>query len=131
MKNSSVQKAYKEEDVQLFLLYENRIEKRSLRDLAKEFDVSHGVIQRLLKGQFPKRKDIRTKMSLSPLKQVEICAECGRIKTKYHRHDYTRPPRIAIRLDNPESAANSILKHMDAELVGVLRRALDNRTEEK
>lgn len=31
-----------------------------------------------------------------------------------------RPPRIAIRLDNPESAARSIMKHMGSGLIGDL-----------
>ena len=37
-----------------------------------------------------------------------------------------RPPRIAIRLDNPESAARSIEKHMEPEIVRKLRRLLSD-----
>jgi hypothetical protein len=53
---------------------------------------------------------------------------CGKlIPKKWHeqlRYPKPRPPRISIRLDNPESAARSIQKHMEAgvvaEMIGLL-----------
>ena len=123
----SVQTPYTEEHIQRYLLDEKQTKNRSLRDLASEFEVSHGVIQRLLKGQFPKRKAIREKMNLSPLELVEICSGCGKVLTPYHRcHTNNKlRNRIAIRLDNPESAARSIEKHMEPgkieQLIGLLR----------
>ena len=54
---------------------------------------------------------------------------CGKpIPRKWHeqlRYPPPRPPRIAIRLDNPESAARSIKGHMDrrvmAEMIALLK----------
>ena len=46
-----------------------------------------------------------------------------KIPKRWHeqlRYPKPRPPRIAIRLDNPESAARSIEKHMEPEIVGQL-----------
>ena len=36
------------------------------------------------------------------------------------RYPKPRPPRISIRLDNPESAARSIKGHMEPDLIGEL-----------
>jgi hypothetical protein len=65
-----VQKAYNEIGMYHYLLEENRVKKRSLRDLAKEFGVSYGVIQRALDGRFPKRFDLRVRMGLPEISEV-------------------------------------------------------------
>lgn len=47
----------------------------------------------------------------------------GKIPKKWHeklRYPPPRPPRIAIRLDNPESAARSIQNNMDPGVIGEL-----------
>lgn len=116
----AVQKAYKEKDIFRYLMVENRAKNRSLRNLAKEFGVSHGVIQRALKGKFPKRKDLRHRLYLVPIEEIEACLKCGVVHTTKRctsSNPRPRPPRIAIRLDNPESAARSIKGHMDPEVV--------------
>ena len=116
-----VQTAYTDEYVQLYLLREKEAKNRSLRDLAKEFGVSHGVIQRVLKGKFPKRKDLRRRLYLVPIEEIKACYKCGKILSKYHKcKSDPRPPRISIRLDDPESAARSIEKHMEPELISEL-----------
>ena len=108
MAKHCVLSTYTEKDVLAYLLHEKQAKNRSLRDLAKEFKVTHGVIQRALEGTFPKRKDLRVKMKVAPA---------------------PRYPRIAIRLDNPESAADSIVKHMGTrerdELIELLMERCD------
>ena len=56
---------------------------------------------------------------------------CGKpIPKKWHeqlRYPPPRPPRIAIRLDNPESAARSIKGHMEAGVVEDLVDLLKER----
>jgi hypothetical protein len=132
-KNGGVQNAYTEEQVKFYLLYEKYALNRTLRDLASEFSVSHGVIQRALKGQFPKRKDLRDRMCLVPTETIEACLNCGMVHTTKRctsNNSKPRPPRIAIRLDNPDSAARSIINNMGAgereELIEIL---LENRQE--
>ncbi len=123
-KKMGVQTAYTEEYIQLYLLHEKHTKNRSLRDLAKEFKVSHGAIQRALKGVLPKRKDLREKMGLVPIEEVEVCLRCGVVHTTKRctstNGSKPRPPRIAIRLDKPDSAATTILEHMDQEKVSEL-----------
>lgn len=132
-KNSGVLLPYTEEYMQLYLLHQKHENKRSLRDLASELEVSHGVIQRSLKGQFPKRKDLREKLNLSPLEIIEACHKCGVVHTTKRctsTNHRPRPPRISIRLDNPESAARSIENHMDGELIRELVKLLNNGDEQ-
>ena len=52
----------------------------------------------------------------------------GPIPKKWHRklrYPPPRPPRISIRLDNPESAARSIQKHMEPENIRELVELLN------
>ena len=55
---------------------------------------------------------------------------CGKkIPKRWHkrlRYPPPRPPRIAIRLDNPESAARSIQKHMEPDLIAELIKLLED-----
>ena len=131
MTGTGVQKSYKEQDVYRYLFVERQAKKRSLRDLADEFGVSHGVIQRALKGEFPKRKDIRMRLKLVPLEEVEACPKCGVVHTtkRCNNSNSKRYSRIAIRLDNPESAANSIMRNMGTmerdELIELLMEQSD------
>ena len=69
----------------------------------------------------PKDPILRYKLGLSILKEVPVCEKCGKILSKYHKcKSDPRPPRIAIRLDDPESAARSIQKHMAPDVIGEL-----------
>jgi hypothetical protein len=125
-----VQTAYTEKYMQRYLWQENVAKNRTLRDLAKEFGVSHGVIQRGLDGKFPKRKDLREKMYLAPIEEVEACLSCGQahVTKRCTQNSKPRPPRIAIRLDNPESAARSIINNMEEDKIKeLLDRVLAHR----
>jgi hypothetical protein len=75
----------------------------------------------------PKDPILRHKLKLPQLKEVTLCEKCGKIKSKYHECEpSTRPPRIAIRLDNPMSAAKSIQGRMEPKLIKELVRLLDD-----
>lgn len=53
--------------------------KKSLRELAQRFGVSHGVIQRVLLGLEPQSPRIRAALNLSALAPAPVCAKCGRV----------------------------------------------------
>lgn len=84
--------------------------------------VSKIVIWKIANYSYEPRDPIlRYKLGLSTLKEVPICEECGKTLTKYHKcKSRPRPPRIAIRLDNPESAVRSIERHMAPENIDQL-----------
>jgi hypothetical protein len=55
---------------------------RSLRDISKDYDgISHGVIQRALKGQFPKSPHKRLALGLPTLIPAPACTKCGQVHT--------------------------------------------------
>ena len=69
----------------------------------------------------------RTQLGLPELKKVSGCLSCGKIhitKRCTSINHKRRPPRISIRLDNPESAAKSIEKYMEPEKIEHLIRLL-------
>lgn len=54
----------------------------SLREIAKyEFHgkVTHGTVQRALKGEFPKDRKLRRAMGLSDLVPTPACSQCGEV----------------------------------------------------
>lgn len=87
----------------------------------KPYKIYPNMARLIAKGYDPGNK-IRRILHLPDKQAVEVC-HCGvahttkRCTSSNHR---PRPPRIAIRLDNPESAARSIQKHMDPELMAEL-----------
>ena len=61
---------------------------------------------------------------------VEVCPTCGEAPLAKHHHCNGKPPRprhprLAIRLDDPASAARSIAKHMEAGKIAELIRMLE------
>ena len=82
-----------ETELQADLIYWNR--QLSLRKIADELyagDVSHGVIDRCIKGVFPKRATIRAALGLTPLKHIPACA-CGEVHTSKRCPNAPRPER--------------------------------------
>lgn len=67
--------------MQVILLQKNA--HKSLREIAKEFGkpITHGDIQRILKGQFPHDLAKRAALGVAP-----VCDECGRPMPKPSRH---------------------------------------------
>ena len=84
--------------------------------------VSKIVIWKIANTSYePRGPILRYKLGLSTLREVPVCEECGKVLTIYHKcKSDPRPPRISIRLDDPESAARSIQKHMEPELIAEL-----------
>jgi hypothetical protein len=82
----------------------------------------------------------RVHLGLPAKKVVIACRTCGEahVTKRCTKNIGSRPRRIAIRLDDPESAAKSIMKHMDKEsleglldliMSEVVRQDYENREE--
>ena len=83
---------------------------------------------RLIANGYDPGNKIRLVLRLPDKRAVEVCGECGKPLTKYHDcKTNPRPPRIAICLDNPESAATSIKGHMDRDRINELIELLKGR----
>ena len=96
----------------------------SWRKVAEPYSIHPNMARMIANGYDPGNR-IRERLQLSEKQPVEICEECGKILSKYHKcKSGPRPPRIAIRLDDPESAARSIQKHMEPENISELVRLL-------
>ena len=57
------------------------------------------------------------------LAPAPVCPKCGQVHISHRCTNgakKARPPRLAIRLDSPESAALSIIKHMEPEHIAEL-----------
>ncbi|KKK73260.1 hypothetical protein LCGC14_2895620 [marine sediment metagenome] len=72
----------------------------------------------------------RKRLGMSEKKKVSGCLTCGKVHTTKrctNGNHKPRPPRIAIRLGNPESAAASIKGHMDQAAIRELRELLEEK----
>ena len=104
---------------------------KSWRVVAKPYGLKPNMARMIAYGYDPGNK-IRAKLHL-PAKQVVLaCAKCGVAhvtKRCTNGNGKPRPPRIAIRLDNPDSAARSIMRNMGAgerdELIEILMERSD------
>ena len=99
----------------------------SWRKVAGPYGIHPSMARMIANGYDPGNR-IREKLRLPDKEAVEICPKCGKVLTLYHRCGSNhRIPRLAIRLDNPESAALSIQNNMDpdmmAELIDLLQDA--------
>lgn len=89
----------------------------SFRTRAGAIGISHPVLIRYEKyGIEPERRDLRARLKLPPLHTAPACQHCGapphahrNCPARRNSHGKPRPPRIAIALDDPASAARSIL----------------------
>ena len=72
----------------------------------------------------------RKRLGMSEKKKVSGCLTCGKVHTTKrctNSNHKPRPPRIAIRLGNPESAAASIKGHMDQAAIRELRELIKEK----
>lgn len=69
-------------------------------------------------------KKWRADFGMPELQLLPICPDCGKQMTENHKCKAKRPPRIAIRLDNPGSAARSIESHMARNEIKILSEYL-------
>ncbi len=91
-----------------------------------------GTLCSIAKGRDPKNPYYRAILHLSVLVPTPVCpihgvvhpGECPKEKKPAKK----RYPKIAIRLDNPESAAQTIIAHMSAEDAVRLARLLMDET---
>jgi hypothetical protein len=78
---------------------------------------------------FPKIA-VRAEFSPIPPSTLNSIYHGGSIPKKWHkqlRYPPPRPPRISIRLDNPESAARSIRGHMEQGVIAELMELLERK----
>ncbi len=102
------------------------VDLKSWRRVAKPYKIYPNMARLIARGYDPGNK-IRHELRLPEKQAVEVCEECGEIHFKKHPKKVTRPPRIAIRLDNPESAAASIKGHMDQAAIRELRELIKEK----
>ncbi len=95
----------------------------SWRKVAEPYEVHPSMARMIANGYDPGNR-IREKLRLPNKQAVEVCPSCGIAHTTKRctstNGSKPRPPRIAIRTDNPDSAAASIKGHMDQEKVSEL-----------
>lgn len=78
----------------------------------KPYKIYPNMARLIAKGYDPGNR-IRREMRLPDKQAVQVCKECGEVHIKKHPRKYKKRNRIAIRLDNPESAVRSIKGHME------------------
>ena len=100
--------------------------------VARENHISKAMAWRIaLKGYEPKKNLIRIRLNLPVLVPAPVCLKCGQVhvakKCMANNGNGRRPRRVAIRVDNPESAARTIEKHFGKAFITELIELLDNR----
>jgi len=127
-----VQATYTEQQVISILQAEKR-KGKSLRAIARDLyndQVTHSVIQRGLKGEFPTDEHKRHIMGLPALIPAPACVKCGEVHVARRCTKNTgrkTPRRVAIRCDDMRSAAGTILRNLEPgqvkELIGILEES--------
>lgn len=121
----TVQSLYTEEEL-LASLWQKRLVGMTLRAIAAEYEeISYGDIQRCLKGEFPKSPHKRAKLKLVTFAPAPICIKCGQVhvtKRCVNGNGKKGPRRVAVRVDDPESAARTIKRHFGED---ELRKLID------
>src|SRR4030067_1429902 len=97
-------------------LREDYSELKSWNWVARMNGISKGMAWRIArKGYEPKKNLIRIRLNLPVLVPAPVCLKCGQVhvakKCMANNGNGRRPRRVAIRTDNPESAARTIEKH--------------------
>lgn len=136
-----VRTPYTEEMVQAYLLDLKQLG-MSLREIAYVIygdKLTHGVIQRAMKGEFPKASKKRAALGLSPLVPAPACPICGAAHTidgvctagkavtvtvrdgapgvkvrRVHRTGAPRP-RASVNTENPDSAFTTLREKTSPE----------------
>jgi len=100
--------------------------------VARVNGITKGMAWRIArKGYEPKNWNIRERLGLPLLAPAPVCLKCGQVhvtkKCMANNGNGHRPRRVAIRVDNPESAARTIEKHFGKAFIYELIELLDNR----
>lgn len=108
-----------------FILRHSEI--HSWREVARPYGdgLKPNMARMIANGYDPGNKIRQEVLRLPPKEKVETCKECGKVHIKKHPRKSKRKPRVAIRLDNPASAARSIKGHMERGKIEELVRLLD------
>ena len=89
-----------------------------------------GTLCAIAKG-YPVPKRWRQRLGLPLLIPAPACLKCSQVhvtkKCMANNGNGHRPRRVAIRIDNPESAARTIEKHFGKAFISELIELLDNR----
>ena len=91
--------------------------------IAENYGVSKGLIYKIIKyGHTPTKPNIRKRLNLPELKMVTSCLKCGEIHSKKRcsSGNHKKRNRLSINLDNPGSAARSIMKHMNLDSIAAM-----------
>ena len=116
-----------------YLILREKSRLKTWRDIAEVFGISCGMAWRIgMAGYEPKDNKIREKLHLPLLIDTPACLKCGQVHvTKRcmanNGNNGHRPRRVAIRTDNPESAARTIEKHFGKAFISELIELLDKR----
>jgi len=115
-----------------YLILQEKSRLKTWRDIAEVFGISCGMAWRIgMTGYEPKEDKIRAKLRLPLLVPAPACLKCGQVhvtkKCMANNGNGRRPRRVAIRVDNPESAARTIEKHFGKAFISELIELLDTR----
>ena len=115
-----------------YLILQEKSRLKTWRAIAEVFGISGGMAWRVgMTGYEPKDNKIREKLHLPLLIDTPACLKCGQVhvtkKCMANNGNGRRPRRVAIRVDNPESAARTIEKHFGKEFISELIELLDTR----
>jgi len=102
--------------------------------LARHYGVSKGLIYKIIQfGHIPTKPEIRKKLGLIEQRMMDACLKCGRYHypKKCIGGKHKKRNRLSINLDNPGSAARSIMKYMNLDSVEVLIEMLMEEQIEK
>jgi len=108
--------------------------------VAARYGLTKALIYRTaLRGYEPKKPRIREVLEMSALVPTPACVKCGDVHTLgdicptetpvriiVQKPPRPRRPRLAIRLDDPHSAARSIRRHMTKDNIKALLLELSN-----
>ena len=94
-------------------------ELKSWRKVADRYGIYPNMARMISQGYDPGNR-IRKLLRLPMKDKFEVCPKCKLPMRKGHECQAKKRNRLSINLDNPGSAARSIMKYMDLDLVEVL-----------
>lgn len=123
-----VRKTYTEDELSTILQAENRV--KSLRAIARDRyndQITHGVIQRAIKGEYPTDPVKREILGLAIYRPAPACPACGLVHVTRRCPNKAKkkaPRRVAIRCDDMDSAARTIFRNLEYSQVQELTELL-------
>lgn len=124
-----VRKTYTEQELSASLKAEHEGSKSLRRIAAERYGgrVSHGVIQRAILGEYPADPEKRAILGLAVYRQAPACTFCGQVHVSQRcsaRPKRKAPRRVAIRCDDMQSAARTIIRNLEYSQVQELAEIL-------